>query len=176
MRLLSKVLWVVWYRGLRYLLMVLLSPLLLLIFLSHYLGEGPAINLIYYTGRACEVVVNIGRIVAGVTYLLGVMATVGLLGASLLLMGYTVSQEIGRPIPQLQAYYEIATRIFNQQYTLAAVTTIVGTTVALCHLRNLEVNRARHHAEMRDRRKAEKEERRKKENVRRGPTDFSPVG
>ena len=57
--------------------------------------------------------------------------TIPLLASSILLFMYTVLIEFGLSMPEIQVYYEIATRIFDQRSSWAAVTTIVGTTVAL---------------------------------------------
>ena len=110
---------------------------------------------------------TLGLIAYNITYLLGVVFTVGILAVSVVLFIYTVLTEIGVSIPAIQVYYELATRISDHKSTWAVVTTIVGTTVALSHLKNLEINRARHRAEMRARWKAEEEERRKAERARR---------
>jgi uncharacterized oligopeptide transporter (OPT) family protein len=100
-----------------------------------------------------------------VTYLLGVVFTTSLLGLSIVLFMYTVLIEFGVSMPQMQDFYEIATRIFDHKSSWAAVTTIVGTTVALSHLKNLEINRKRHFAEMRARRKAEAEEEKRQKKL-----------
>jgi hypothetical protein len=82
----------------------------------------------------------------------------------------TVFTEVGLSIATLRAYYEIATRIFAHPWSWAAVTIIVGTTVALSHLKNLEVNQARYFAEMKGRWKAEEEERQNGVNALRHAT------
>jgi hypothetical protein len=144
-----------WYTILRYIILGLFG---MISCLGKYL-DYIITPLIYYTRLTVE---NLVLIVYSLTYLLGVIFTVGILAVSVLLFTYIVLTEIGVSIPKLQVYYEIATRIVDHKSTWAAVTTIVGTTVALSHLKNLEVNRARHRAEMRDRWKAEEEERQKR--------------
>ena len=126
--------------------------------------------LTHYTWLTVE---TLGLIAYNITYLLGVVFTVGILAVSVVLFIYTVLTEIGVSIPAIQVYYELATRISDHKSTWAVVTTIVGTTVALSHLKNLEINRARHRAEMRARWKAEEEERRKAERARRPSGPFS---
>src|SRR5215470_3612262 len=134
--------------------MVLLAPVIgLYLVLSMY-----ELETAYYIYRACEAVVGLGRVVAGLAYSFGVMATVGLLVSSLLLFTGIVCTELGLPMPRLQGFYGVATRIASHPATWGAVTAIIGTTVALCHLKNLKVNEERHYAETRARWKAEEKE------------------
>src|SRR5262245_50613672 len=136
----------VWHNVLRYLFIGILSSLC-------WLGIGLE-YIVYYS---CKIVETLTRVAIAVIYLLGVLVTVSLLASSLLLFMCTVFTEVGLSISNRRAYYEIATRIFAHPWSWAAVTIIVGTTVALSHLKNLEVNRARYCAEMQDRWKAEEE-------------------
>jgi len=137
---------------LRYPIIVLLAPIVWLSIFSE------RCNLAYHILRACQGAVNLARAIAGVTYFLGVITTVGLLATSIMVLIHIVFMEIGLPMPRLQAYYEIAARIFENKAAWAAATIVIATTVALFHLKNLEINQARYLAELEDRRKKEREE------------------
>ena len=141
---------------------VLRWPILGVLYTVQWLGTALDYILTPLINYTCQIAENLVRITFGVTYLLGVTCTTTLLALAMPLLVYTVLIEFGLSMPQIQVYYEIATRIAENKLFWPATTIIVAITVALAHLKNLNVNRARHLAEMRDRWKAEEEERRKR--------------
>lgn len=136
-----------WYNFLSHPVRIILFPLVNLVFLvSRY--EVQIFSVIYKTQDVSKAII---RLLILIIHRLGVALTALLLMLSSSILIYTFLLEFSYKLPQLHPYYEILIKFFENKATWAAATTIVGTTVALGHLWNYEVNKNRFDAEQRDR-------------------------
>lgn len=145
-----------WYSFLAPPIRVILSPIIsLTFFIIRY--EVQIFSAIYKLQDVFKVLI---RLLILTIHRLGVTLTALLLVLSSSILIYTFLVEFGHQLPEFHPYYEILINFFDNKATWAAATTIVGTTVALGHLWNYEVNKNRFDAEQRERfAKAYKEKR-----------------
>ncbi|MCF6338855.1 MAG: hypothetical protein L3J84_13045 [Gammaproteobacteria bacterium] len=140
----------------RYLIAVLLSPILLPIALV-YKYEDQVNKTTWVIFSFIKEVQELWEIIVIIFHALGRILTVSLLIMSSATFLFVLLKESGVTIDWFYSFYLVIERIVKNPVSWATGTTIVATTVAIGHMKNLEINQKKHAREEYERSKKEKD-------------------
>ncbi|WP_414931849.1 hypothetical protein [Vibrio europaeus] len=133
----------------RWLVLTLTCPLWLPILITVNYGERLE-QLLYGTSDFFHELRKVWRAFVSFVHTIGWFATITILGASIYSLGVAISLEFDLLEKAPQIYLKLA-NIFQNPFSWAAATSIVGSTVAIGHVWNLELNREKFYEERRER-------------------------
>ena len=134
---------------LRWTILIILSPLWVPLWLC--VSHSKKIEKTFYEVNSfASDIREIWKFFVVIIHSVGWLATISILSASIYALGCSVLLEFVILTKQPDAFLKLS-NIFQNQFAWAAATSIVGGTVAIGHVWNLELNREKFYEERRER-------------------------